>query len=156
MMSGVPIEAFINLETILGTIPAEEKAEIYFLTLTELYNPSHDPMQAPGFENLYFVNDATITPEIKAILEKKLSIYPANIIWINNFHDAPMDTGGAGAVVDGAIVTLGSMGFPGRNRAYPGIDFYVNGAGRSNCGYYLEKIDGKWQIIGEPLYCIVN
>jgi hypothetical protein len=156
ILSGVPIESFFIFETIMGTIPPEERAEIYFLTITESYNPSHDPRRAPRFGKLYFVNNSAITPDIKASLEEKLSIYQVNIVWINNFHDAPMEKGGAGAVLDGAIVTLGSIGFPGRNRAYSGVGFYVNGLAISNCGYSLERMDSKWHIVGDPLFCIVS
>lgn len=152
----VPIAAFINLDGIMFRVTEEEKADMYITLITDTFDGDKNRETFPGFATLYIQKTNSLTKPIKNTIQEYFSLKSVGVKWINNRKEVPIEDCCAGAVVDGAIITLGEIYFPGETRAYSIINIYVNGLAAKEDVYYLEKINGKWQISGDPINIFIN
>jgi hypothetical protein len=152
-LMGVPIESIVDLDGIIFTIPEKEKAEIYISIITDLSGAGKT--ESP-FKNYYIVCGEKLSVNTKKDIEDYFSKYTVNIKWINDRKDAPTEDCCAGAIIDGILIDLGKINFPTENKAYVSIYYYLNGVSASGYIRYLEKIDGKWIFVGDPIYTFIS
>jgi len=89
-----------------------------------------------------------ITDEVMDGISSKLSDLPPKITWINSY-DEVLNKNVSLSVEDGAIVTLGNIGYENDTKAYVSIGIYFSGLAGLGRTYILEKDKETWKIIGD-------
>ncbi len=156
LVYGVPVVSYLSLDGILYSIPDEEKAAIYISLIADIHDNDHDRTTFPGYDRYYIVTGEDTTPSIRMEIEAYFSDYAVHIRWINDESEAPREECCGGAVLDGAIIVLNEINFPGKSSAYSRIYTYVHSLYAREAVYHLEKIDGDWEISGEPIPTLIS
>jgi len=156
LVYGVPVASYINLDGILYSIPDEEKAAIYISLIADIHDNDHDRTTFPGYGSFYIIADEVTTPSVRMEIEAYFSDCAVSIQWIKDKSEAPREECCGGAVLDGAIIVLNEINFPGKSSAYSRIYTYVHSLYAREAVYHLEKIDGDWEISGEPIPTLIS
>ncbi len=156
LLYGVPVVSYINLDGILYSIPDEEKAAIYISLIADIHDNDHDRTTLPGYGSFYIIADEGTTPSIRMEIEAYFSDYAVSIQWINDESEAPREECCTGTILDGAIIVLNEINFPGKTSAYSRIYTFVHDLYVREAVYHLEKMDGEWEISGDPVLTIIS
>jgi hypothetical protein len=143
----------------------DDLAQIYAAAIHEIYHVDHSfgSGGSPGWPLVYVVattNDAAmvdaptapsqaISTDLQEAITTELADEPFQLIWIEEFEDAPIDqTNGQIAEGEGIIITLGNT-HP-QNDDSVQLPFFMTCGGLCGIGktYVLDQISGNWQVSG--------
>lgn len=140
-----------------------DAAQIYAAAIREIYTVDHSFGEAPGWPLVYaltFTDDSTMFDGPKAPSETlpatlqeaiaaELSDLPFEMIWIDDFDEAPIDpTDGSVADGQGIIITLGNI-HPQDDGSVQ-LSFFMTCGGLCGIGktYILNQVGDAWQVTG--------
>ena len=150
----------------LAPLNAADAAEIYAAAIRQMYSVNHSfgqPGETPEFPLVYIVSttdDGTlllapatppqeIEPKLQQAIETELEDMLFDIIWVESFDDAPLDSSnGTIAGGQGIVITLGNI-LP-QEEGTVHLPFYMVCGSLCVSGktYVLAETTGTWQVTG--------
>ena len=144
-----------------ATITAEDEAAIYSAVVRRIYEQDDTFGGQLQPETLYIVSQsvagadepasgpqehAPLSATVQQQIEGALVDLPARIIWIGHREDASHDE--HGTIVNGAVVTLGTIEPQNGQRVHVAGSIYVANLAAGGRTYVVEKVEGRWEITG--------
>ena len=146
-----------------GVLDKAEAGQIYAAAVSEIYHVDHSFGEAPGWPLVYVVSttddsamvDAptapsqTLSAELQEAITAELAEDPFELIWIEEFDEAPIDpTNGQIAKGEGIIITLGNI-HPQDDDSVQ-LPFFMTCGGLCGIGktYVLTQVNGVWSVTG--------
>ena len=139
-----------------------DRVAIYAAVIRQMYTVDHTFGQPPNFPFVYLVqttDDGVGDPDapraepqalpatIKEALLKELVDLPAELFWVDDRDEVPMDE--HSTVMDGGVVmTLGNIHQQADGPVLVSASIYFAALGAGGQTYVVEQVDGIWTVVG--------
>jgi ABC-2 type transport system permease protein len=142
----------------------DDEIAIYTATVRQLVTVDHTfGNQPPDIPAVYIVRwtddsvgapDATqgdprlLSPQSEAVIAGALSDLGADVVWVDDRHQVPLEDTGEVVKDGGAIVTLGNIYQQDDGSVQVSASIFFAGTAAAGKTYVLQQIDGEWRIVG--------
>ena len=142
----------------------QAKAAIYAAVVRQLYTVDHTFGEPPNFPIIYLVENTDdsvgdsevpqtksnlLLSSVQVAIMAALDDLPAELVWVGNFDEVPLDSQTGAVEGNGAIITLGNTHFQEDGSALVSASIYIANMAVGGLTYIVERIDGVWHIVGD-------
>jgi hypothetical protein len=145
-----------------STITISEKTDIYSAVIRQLYTVNRNYEEYFNFPTLYMVqttddkaggrhttepNSVLLKEYVKLGIMANIDDFSADIVWVKEFSDVSWEGGRVEG--GGAIITLGNINLQQDGSAQVAISISFGSTGAFGLTYFVEHIQGIWQVVGD-------
>ena len=155
----------LNFTISTGEITDDQaKAAIYTAVVRQLYTVDHTFSKSPNFPIIYLLettDDSVGDPDVpqtksnvllnsvQVAITTSLEDLPAELVWVGDFNEVPLDSNTGVVEGNGTVITLGNIHFQEDGSALVSASIYIANLAAGGLTYIVERIDGIWQVVGD-------